>query len=340
MAGDMTLGWGIVGLGAIASRVSPAISDARNCSVAAVCSRDPAKAAAYGVRLGAAPYSSYEAMLADEAVNAVYIATPNSLHVAQALLAIQAGKHVLVEKPMALTAEDAARLVRAAEEARLQLSVGFHLRHHPVHQEIRRLVGAGQAGPVSFVAATFGSYWADPPPDAWQLDEALAGHGSITGLGVHLLDLLPWLIGQEIVEVSAFSDGPGGERPVEFLTVAILRFDGGAFGHVLCSRRLANPSNSIVVYGDSLRLDSVQTVGMEATGHLERVEATGTSRYEPRLSDLYQRQFESFAHACAGTGELEATGRDGVRNAAVMEAVARSARTGRAVPLNLDEAGR
>jgi 1,5-anhydro-D-fructose reductase (1,5-anhydro-D-mannitol-forming) len=329
----VSLGWGILGLGTIAARVGAAIHEAQGCSVAAACSRDSDKAAGFASRFGAAPYDAYEDMLADSSVGAVYISTVNSLHPEQALLALETGKHVLVEKPMALAVADAERIALAADGAGLLLGVGFHLRHHPVHREIRRLVAAGQAGAVAFAAATFGSVWADPPPDAWQMNPALAGHGSITGLGVHLLDLLPWLIGQKIVEVSAFSDGPSAEHPVEFLTEAMLRFDGGAFGHILCSRRLPNATNSLVVYGEALRLDGVGTIGVDAAGHLERVRASETSRYEPPLSDLYTREIEAFARAVEGEEDLEAAAWDGVRSVAVTEALAESARSGRSVLL-------
>src|SRR5262245_31489028 len=208
----------MLGVGIIAARVAAALNRADTCSLVAACGRDLERTRRFATGYRASAYATYDEMLADRRVDVVYIATPNALHATETLTALAAGKHVLVEKPMALSVADARLMAQAADGAGLLLGVGFHLRHHPVHREIRRTVLAGETGDIAFVAGTFGSNWVDPPPDAWQLSPELAGHGSITGLGVHLLDLLPWLIGQDIVEVSALSDGPDETRPVEFLT--------------------------------------------------------------------------------------------------------------------------
>src|SRR6266508_1896419 len=128
------VGWGIVGLGGIAERVARAIGAAEGATLAAVCSRTAERAETFAREFGAArSYSDYSAFLSDEAVSLVYIATPNALHAHQTIEALGAGKHVLVEKPMALTVEDAERRVETARSRGLRLGVGFHLRHHPVH---------------------------------------------------------------------------------------------------------------------------------------------------------------------------------------------------------------
>ena len=292
---------------------------------------DPGKAARFAAPFEAHAYTAFADVLNDSAVGAVYISTPNALHFEQTLAALEAGKHVLVEKPMALAVSDAQRMERAASDMNRLLSVGFHLRHHPVHAEMRRRVLAGEVGQAAFAAATFGSNWVDPPVDAWQMDPALAGHGSMAGLGVHLFDLLPWLLGQSVVEVSALSDGPTAARPVEFLTQVMLRFDGGTYGHVVCSRRLPHAANSLVVYGDKARLDGVRTIGVDAEGHLESVSGAETTRYEPTLTDLYTLEIEAFARALHGADEVGASPADGVNSVAITEAAAESARTGRSV---------
>src|SRR5262245_17774925 len=170
----VSLGWAVVGLGNIATRVAAAIDAAHDCFLAAVCSRDPGKAARFAAPFEAHAYAAFADVLDDPAVGAVYLSTPNALHFEQTMAALQAGKHVLVEKPMALAVSDAQRMERAAGDLGRLLSVGFHLRHHPVHAEIRRRLLAGEVGQVAFAAATFGSNWLEPPVDAWQMDPALA----------------------------------------------------------------------------------------------------------------------------------------------------------------------
>ena len=135
------------------------------------------------------------------------------------------------------------------------------------------------------------------------------------------------------MEVSALSDGPTAARPVEFLTQVMLRFDGGAYGHVVCSRRLPHAANSLVVYGDKARLDGVRTIGVDAEGHLESISGAGTTRYEPTLTDLYTLEIEAFARALDGADEVGASPADGVNSVAITEAAAESARTGRSLRL-------
>ena len=191
----------------------------------------PRQADAFAAQYGAAEgYDDYDAMLNDPAVDAVYIATPNSLHLEQTLRALGAGVHVLVDKPMALTVAEAETMVEGAKTHGLKLGVGFHLRHHPVHIALKRLIEAGEAGEIIFAEAQHCSNWTGSPRYPWHMDPAMAGAGSMMGRGVHCIDLLRWLVGQEIAEVTALADTPIETDPVETLTVAALKFDGGAFG--------------------------------------------------------------------------------------------------------------
>ena len=263
----MTVGWGIVGLGTIATRMATAIAGAQEAKLAAVCSRDPAKAQAFAQQHGGAhAYGAYEEMLRDPGVQAVYVASPNALHAGQTIAALHAGKHVLVEKPMALTVAEAEAMVATAKASGRLLGVGFHLRQHPVHAEMRRLMRAGEVGEPIFAAAVWGSYSPDYPRDRWQMDPKLAGAGSIMGIGVHVIDLLSWLIGREVEQVTAFTDGPSERYPVEFLTTALLRYRGDAVAEFTSSRRLPNSAHTVVVYCEGARLEGLSTLGMEGAG--------------------------------------------------------------------------
>ncbi len=241
----MTVGFALIGLGNIAERVATSLEAAEGARIVAVRSRDLGKARSFAARHGdVTAYAELADVLADPAVDAVYLSTPNALHAEQAIAALVAGKHVLVEKPMALSAGDARAMVTAAREDGLVLGVGFHLRFHPAHVEMRQMIAAGRIGTPTYAEGLFGSV-ANIQPGQWQIDPALAGHGSLTGLGVHVADLLPWLIGAPIAEVAALSDGPGDDRPVEALTTAVVRFEGGAQGVLTSSRRLPNARNAV-----------------------------------------------------------------------------------------------
>lgn len=328
----MAVKWGILGLGNIAARMATAIGGAENATLVAACSRDAGKAAEFARWHGAArSYSTYEEMLLDPSVAAVYLSTPNALHASQTISALEAGKHVLVEKPMALTVEDAERMVETARRKGLALGVGFHLRHHPVHVEIRRLLESGELGEVIAANAIWGYYSPNFPRDRWQMNPEMAGAGSIMGIGVHLIDLLHWLIGRKVTQVTAFTDGPSEQYPVEFVTSALLRFEGAALAGFTSSRRLPNSSNSIAVYCNRGRVEGQSTLGMDPAGQLCLVRGNETTIRQLPLRDLYTQEVEAFCRAIDQGTEFHASGEDGVRSVALTVAILDSARTCRAV---------
>jgi 1,5-anhydro-D-fructose reductase (1,5-anhydro-D-mannitol-forming) len=322
----------MVGLGSIAGRVAPAIALAEDAELLAVCSRDPEKAAQFARSHGAVrSYSSYDAFLGDPELEAVYIATPNVLHPSQTLVALYAGKHVLVEKPMALTVKEAQQMVEVASRLDRRLGVGFHLRHHPVHRELRRSLAAGEVEEIAYLQALWGSDSIQFPRHLWQMDPRMAGSGSIMGLGVHLIDLLRWLAGREIVEVTAFADGPTDQFPVEFLTMSLLRFDNGLLGQFTSSRRLPNGANSVTVYGTDGRYDGQATLSVETTGQLCLTRGCETTVKQLPLRNAFALEIEAFCRAIREGVAFEASGEDGVRSVDVTVAVLESARSGRAV---------
>lgn len=326
-----SVGWGIVGTGGIATRMAAALEAATGATLVAVCSRDAERAAALGGRYGAKGYAEYPALLADPAVELVYVATPTDLHAEHALAAASAGKHALVEKPMALTVEDAQEMAAAANRAGVRLGIGFHLRHHPVHRAMRDLIASGEIGDVVLVQAMWGYYSADWPRDSWKMDPARAGSGSVAALGVHLIDLIRWLAGREVVEVSAISDGPDEGFPVEFLTAALLRFEGGAFAELVSSRRLRCTDNDVTVHCDGGRLKGLGTVGTEPVGALEIRRDEGTEVREPHLRDLYTLEAEACSSALREGGDFPATAIDGIVSVAISQAMLESGRAGRTV---------
>ena len=127
--------------------MAPALVGATNTRLAAVCSRELERARDFGDRFGfSRVYDSYQSLLLDDTIDVVYLCTPHSLHAEQSIAAAQAGKHVLVEKPMAMSRREAETMVEASEKAGIVLGVGFHLRHHPAHKETHRLITEGSLG--------------------------------------------------------------------------------------------------------------------------------------------------------------------------------------------------
>ena len=155
----MSIGWAIVSTGRHADTfVAPAIGTAEDTHLVAVYSRERERAEVFAGKHGAQiAYTSLEALMADSRVDVVFIASPNFLHAPYTKMAAQAGKHVLVEKPMAVDLDEAVDMVRTCRAHNVKLGVGFHLRHHPGHREARRLIEAGILGIITLAQAQMGS---------------------------------------------------------------------------------------------------------------------------------------------------------------------------------------
>jgi 1,5-anhydro-D-fructose reductase (1,5-anhydro-D-mannitol-forming) len=348
----MTIGWALVSPGKHAdSLVAPAISLAEDTQLVAVCSRDQARADAFAAKHGAqAAYTSLEALVADARVDAVFIAAPNFLHAPYTTIAAQAGKHVLVEKPMAVRVDEAVAMVRTCRAHGVKLGVGFHLRHHPGHQEARRLLGEGVLGTITLVQAQWGggirgqteipfevfqearsgsrSAW-------WVQPEGVGGAWAMMAMGTHGIDLLHFLLGQDIVEVAALTDGQRPDRPLERLATMCVRFSDGALGMVCCGSRMPDSKNDATLYGSHGRMVLGDTLRTALQGSLEVVSDTVTTTvsYPQDALALYTRQVEAFNQAIQHDAEPSASGLDGLLAVQVTVATVESAATGRAVQI-------
>ncbi|MBI2917091.1 MAG: Gfo/Idh/MocA family oxidoreductase [Chloroflexi bacterium] len=336
------MGWAIAGIGAHADRyIAPALGKAVGATLVAVYSRDQSRADAFARKHGAPGcrgYTSLDALLADPAVQAVYVASPDALHAPQTIAAARAGKHVLCEKPMATTVSDAQAMIAACAQAGVKLGLGFHLRHHPAHIQARGLIREGKLGPVSLACAQ----WHSPGGGTytglrtWKADPALAAAGVLAGYGVHCVDLLRYLVGQEVVEVSAFTDATG-ERLDDQVT-ALFRFEGGAMGLLASSRRAPLARSVVEVHGPLGSLYGLGTPTQRFAGELELVLRDGTTRTGYPKGDLYQAQIEAFQSQLVGMAsdtEPDASGLDGLRTVEITQAILRSHREGRAIRLGL-----
>jgi 1,5-anhydro-D-fructose reductase (1,5-anhydro-D-mannitol-forming) len=340
----MSLGWAIVSTGRHPdTKMAPAINAAAGATLAAVVSRDAGRARAFAEKHGAAAaYDDVEAMLADPAVDVVYVASPNGLHRDHTLMAAAAGKHVLVEKPMALAVEDCQAMIDACANAGVKLGVGFHLRTHPGHQRLRELVASGGVGDVSLATAnwgrgTRGQTKPSPRPElqAWWDDPAMVGAGAFMATGVHCVDIMRYVLGREVTQVTALTDATP-DAPLEELLVMSLRFDDGSLGTVMTGRRTPDyEGNDVIVYGSEGKAGVHEGIGMVLDGTLD-VSTTTTVESESYENDpiaLYTWQVDAFNAAVVGDGEPAASGLDGLRAAQITLAMVESARTGQRVEI-------
>jgi predicted dehydrogenase len=242
----MPVKYGVIGCGAIAQRrhIPECIANPDSKLVALA---DPVgeRVEKLGKQLLAKPYTDYKELLKSGDIDAVVIAGPNSLHAPQTIEALSAGKHVLVEKPMATSREDAKAMMEASKKSGKYLMIGLNQRLMPPHVRAKEILDSGRLGkPISFRTA-----FKHPGPEGWSVDgakswffkktEAFMG---VTGdLGVHKADLMRWLLGQEFAEVSGFIStldkvDPAG-KPIEIDDNAYLTFktDKGLLGSMILS---------------------------------------------------------------------------------------------------------
>jgi predicted dehydrogenase len=244
------LRWGILSTAAIGrTKVIPGIQAAEHCEVVAIASRDAAMAERVAADLSIpTAYGSYEALLADPTVDAVYIPLPNHLHAPWTIAAVEAGKHVLCEKPLALTVADAERMIGAAERAGVNLMEAFMYRLHPSWVAVREAVASGRIGHLVAVHSWF-SYFNDDPANIRNIAEA--GGGALYDIGCYCVNLSRMLFGTEPIRVEAAirRDPRDG---TDVLASGLLEFADGV-ATFTCSTR-AEDDQQVHVYGTEGRI--------------------------------------------------------------------------------------
>ena len=284
-----------------------------------------------------------EDLLGDSRVDAVFIASPNHLHSAYTQMAANAGKHVLVEKPMALTVNEGLDMVRTCRAKGVRLGIGFQLRYHPGHAEASRLVregvlgnialaqvqiGVGTRGELSRAPRTGLSEW-------WEHPEMIGGASTMIGAGIHAVDTLHFILGQTVTELAAITDGQTPATPLESLAAMCLRFDGGAVATLCCSSRVPDFKNDVTIYGSDGNIVLKDASRPTFAGGLEvSSETVNTAKsYGPDPLALFTWQTEALNRAIQRDEDPLASGVEGLKVVQVTVAMIESASTRRTVKL-------
>jgi predicted dehydrogenase len=331
-AAGRELRWGILSTADIARRkVVPGMLKAARCRVVAIGSRDEARARTVASEPGIPRvHGSYEALLADPDVDAVYIPVPNHLHREWTEAAARAGKHILCEKPLALSSADAQAMVHAADAAGVLLMEAFMYRLHPSWEAVRQLVGSGRIGRLVAVQSWFGYY----NDDASNIRNIAAfGGGALFDVGCYCVNLSRLLFGGEPDELSAAiaRDPSSG---VDVLTSGILRF-GDGIASFTCSIR-SETDQRVHVYGTHGRIsmeipfnippDRPTRVFVTAGGDPPVDPATETLTFE--TADPYTVETERFAAAVLDGAPVPTPPQDAVANLRVIERLFEAAAEG------------
>jgi len=321
--------FGIVGFGHHAvRRLMPGFALAKNSRVTALCRRDlqTARASALQYKIPLA-FDSAESLCRSPEVDAVFVTTPNSLHLSDVLLGLECGKPVLCEKPMGMNADQCRKMVEVSRRTGLLLGVAQVFRFEQSTTRLRERVSAGQIGNPIFVRAEF-SYPGRGHVRTWITNAAIAGGGPIADVGVHCLDALRYILQDEVIQVSArgMKDPDSGE--VEAAAVLALQFSRGTLGTVLVSTR-AEYRTPLEIVGDAGVLRAEDALNVERPIAIE-LRKSGSLITTETVSNqqAYAQQVDAFADALEGKGPFPVPGEEGWQNQEILDAAYRSLKNG------------
>ncbi|PYQ96883.1 MAG: NAD-binding protein [Acidobacteria bacterium] len=321
------LRWGVLGVAKIAvDRVVPAMQRGEASLVTAIASRDRAKADAAAAKLGiATAYGSYDALLADADVDAVYIPLPNHLHVPWTSRAAEAGKHVLCEKPIAMSAGEARGLIDVRDRTGVQIQEAFMIRAHPQWLKARELARDGPIGQLRSILGYF-SYFNDTPTNIRNI--AAFGGGGLMDIGCYLINVGRFIFDREPDRLLGLIDRDPVLK-VDRMTSMLLDFGTGHLA-ATCSTQLM-PYQRVHILGTRGRIEIEIPVNAppDRPCRIFVDSSAGVETIELAICDQYTLQADLFSKAILEGRRTRPPLEDSVANMACIDAVFRSAETGR-----------
>jgi predicted dehydrogenase len=326
-----TVNWGVLSTALIGrAKVIPGMQKSAVSRVLGIASRNQGTAEATAQALGIPrAYGSYEALLADPDIHAVYNPLPNHLHVPWSIRALEAGKHVLCEKPIALDAEEARTLLAARDRSGLIVAEAFMVRYTPWWQRVRALAQEGRLGRVAAIQTAF-SYYLDDPANIRNMPGI--GGGGLMDIGCYAIATARYIWGAEPLRVSGLIErdpAMGTDR----LTSAVVQFPEGHLTFT-CSTQLA-PHQRVTIMGTKARVEVVIPFNAPPDAPCriliddgEVLDGSGAVVEDFPVTDQYTAQGDAVSRAILGEAPLEFPLEDAIANMRVIDAVFRSAETG------------
>ena len=333
--------WGVIGAGGIADRRTiPGMMLCDNAELVAVMEINMELAEKLRAKWGCKrAYDSEAALLADPEIDAVYIASPVVLHAKQAMAAADAGKHILIEKPLAMTADEGQKVVEYCEQKGVKIAAGLMMRFGSYIQAMKKAIAEGKIGkPVSGFAQF--TCWYPDIPGAWRQTKAASGGGAMMDMGVHCIDLMQYILGSNAKEVAAFHDTLSFSYEVEDSSTVMMRMENGCQCVVQSNFNIPDEASTwrVEIFGDKGRLLGNGVIGQVDGGTLDAMflgdlggynaqqdkqEVTGDT-VEVEFGNTYQREIESFSHSLLNGTPLEVPASQAVQVQRIMEAAYRS----------------
>jgi predicted dehydrogenase len=305
------LKWGLIGAGDIAQkRIAPALRDLPNCDFAAVNRSRSELAESFAGEFGAGKwFADWRELIKDDEIEAVYIATPVYLHKEQTIAAAQAGKHVLCEKPMALSVKECDEMIDACQANNVKLGIAYYRRFYPVIERIRQIIAAGEIGKPAVAQINAFEYvdLAEDDPRHWFLEKEKSGGGPMMDFGCHRLEVLANLFGS-VRRIESIVANVAFDRDVEDTASTILQFDSGTCATLTVTHAAIEPQDTLDIFGTkgSIHIPILNKPEMRIkTENGERTE------FHPTAQNVHQPLIEDFTEAVLADREPTVNGETG-----------------------------
>ena len=330
------LRWGLIGTSTIAALHMIGAIRANGGEVTAVMSASADRSATFAREHAIARgVSGLDELLGADDLDAVYISTTNELHRDQVFAAAAAGKHVLCEKPLALTLGDARAMVARCHERGVVMGTNHHLRNAATHRAMREAIKAGRIGRPLF-ARVFHAVYLPPNLQGWRIDKPEAGGGVILDITVHDADTLRFVLDDEPASVTAMtSQGGMGREGLEDGIMGVVRFASGVLAQFHDAFTTRYATTGFEVHGEDGSLIGTDCMTQAPKGEVLLRTKDGAAPLAIAHENLYARSVRLFQEAVAGRGSPAATGEDGIKSLGVALATREAARTGLETAIDL-----
>ncbi|MBO4940958.1 MAG: Gfo/Idh/MocA family oxidoreductase [Clostridia bacterium] len=336
--------WGVIGCGGIADRRTlPSMMLADNVELIAVMDTNKEAAERCKEKYNAKyAFDNYEELLALDEIQAVYIASPVFCHKEQAFAAAKAKKHILIEKPMALTSEESVEILDACKKEGVKLGVGLMMRFAAYHQEMKKLVSEGKLGDIVSMRAQLTCWYPDIPGN-WRQNKDLSGGGALMDMGIHCIDLLQYITGLKAVEVTGFAGTQTFSYNADDSSAIVMKMDNGAFAVVdanfnipdaaaKCKLEIYGTKGSIMAEGTISQVEggkvsvliSDDSLGYDAAQNRDELVPV---KLDVELGNMYTKEVESFGNAVLNGTKPEITGEDGINVQRIVESAYKASET-------------
>jgi len=342
----MTINIGIIGAGSIARfRHLPEIKINPQAEIRAICDIVPHRAEEMAEKYNCQAFTDYQNMLQQTELDAIIVAATNTTHAVMTIAALEAGKHVLCEKPMATSLKDAAEMIETAQETGKKLMIAHNQRLEPAHQKAKEIIQSGKLGKVLTFTSIFGhpgsEYWAVEGEKTWFYRKEVAGLGVLGDLAIHKMDLLRWMLEDEYALASAFIETlnkayPNGELiDVEDNAHCLLRTKKGALGTVIASWTYQKENNSTTIYCEKGVLQIYVDPAYSLVVHhdSQNSEYHKLGRKSTNVAQVKSGIIDAFVEAVVEDREVPITGMDGYKALEAVLACQQAGETGKIVEI-------